>query len=194
MPNEPADLSHDNQVNPDRCNCHIYDIETDPTKTIESVQFDYICRFCLGASVRLCANGTVTDSRNLTECPCGWKLNRKVKHLKLISTVPLCLECMTTEVRYQDIPTEWIAIAPGENYPVPTEPDAVNKITFKAKTGPGMTSEISLFVYGVPINSTSVSSSLTTVQWYMFAPLPASLLALKNIGSATIYIRNLTTE
>lgn len=34
MPNEPADLSHDNQVNPDRCNCHIYDIETDPTKTI----------------------------------------------------------------------------------------------------------------------------------------------------------------
>ena len=192
MPNEPSDLSHRDQMSHDRYSYHIYDIEVDPTKTIESVHFDYTCKFYIGASVRLCANGIVTDSRNLTECPCWWKLNRKVKHLKLISAIPLCSECMTTNVVYQDIPVDWIMVAPGESYPLPTEPAEITTIKFDAKTDAGSTSTVAFLVFGSSFASATVTE--TPMAFELVAsggPYPISDTLLTNIGSSTIYISNL---
>lgn len=177
------------------CACHLYVIVTDPAKIIESVEFDYTCRFCLGASACLCADGVVTDSRYLTLCPCRWKLNRNANHLKLVSNVPLCPECMKTEVVYQETPTEWVSLAPGEFYPLPVDPDKISKITFEAKTDTGMISQMTFLVYDNPLSSNEISQTPRTIELAPYGgPYSIEVVSLKNTGSSTVYIRNLTTE
>jgi len=171
----------------------ILDIPTDPDRTIEFVEFDYDCRFCLKAFAWLCVDGEPTDIRYFTEAPCSWKLNRKVRNLKLIANALLVPDCLHTSVVYEE-PEVWIPIAPSANYPLPPDPPEVLRITFEAKTDPGTTSIISLLVDGSVLSSSQVKASPGTVEMSIWATVPVELVELKNTGSSMVYIRNLTTE
>ena len=91
-------------------------------------------------------------------------------------------------------PDEWIPIAPGASYPLPTEPPEISRITFEAKTDPGTTSILSVFLAGNPIKADTISQIEENYNWAIGGPYPVEYLALRNTGDATIYIRNLTTE
>jgi len=178
------------------CPCpvyYVYDIPTDPDRTVEFVEFDYDCRFCLKAFAWLRVDCESTDIRYFTEAPYSWKLNRKVRHLKLIANTLLVPDCLHTSVVYEE-PEVWTTLAPNESYPLPPEPSEISKITFEAKTDAGTTSTISLLVDGSVLSSSQVTSSPATFEMSIGATVPVELVELKNTGSSTVYIRNLTTE
>ncbi len=167
-------------------------IPTDPDRTIESVEFDYDCSFYLKAFAWLCIDGSPSDIRHLTECPCTWKLNRKVQHLELLSSISLQSECLHTQVQYEQ--EEWTPVTPNESYPLPTEPPEISRITFDAKTDPGTTSTIELITSGFPIKTGGITDNPKTVDWDLGTTYSVEDLSLTNTGSNTIYIRNLRTE
>jgi hypothetical protein len=62
------------------------------------------------------------------------------------------------------------------------------------KPTPGTFSVIALLLEGSPFLSTAVMPLAETVNWDLGGIIPVGLLTLRNTGSSTIYIRNLTTE
>lgn len=175
-----------------------YDIEVDPERTIDYVEFDY-CKYKHGKSERkkfviwLLVDGEPTEKKYIPDCPCRWYLNKKVTDLKLIHRKKLKPDCMEIDVVYEEEPEIWIKLAPGASYPLPTTPAEVSKITFEAKTDIGTISIIELFQMGLPIKHATVSQTPTTII-FIFSSAPVESLSLTNTGSNPIYIRNLTTE
>ncbi len=104
-----------------------------------------------------------------------------------------CVNILGLTVEYKEPPVEWIPIAPGASYPLPTEPAEISKITFEGKTDPGKTSLISLLKSGLPTDTKSVDENASTIN-FSFSTAPSNTFSLKNTGDSTIYIRNLTTE
>ena len=170
---------------------HVH-IPTDPNKIIEFVEFDYDCSFYLKATAWLCIDGKPSDIRCLTECPCAWKLNRKVNKLELLSSISLQSECLHMQVQYE--PEEWVPIAPNESYPLPPDPPEISRITFEAKTDAGTTSQMTLFIEGDPNISDTITETPKTENWGVGFTIPVEYVSLKNTGGSTVYIRNLTTE
>ncbi len=93
--------------------CDQFYIYTDPEMTVEFVEFDYGCEFDLETFAWLCVEGEPTDIRYLTECPCTWKLNRKVRELKLVLSRCVLCSCAHTGVVYK-CPEGWLK--PGDKY------------------------------------------------------------------------------
>lgn len=91
-------------------------------------------------------------------------------------------------------PDEWIPLAPGESYPLPSEPSEISRIEFEAKTDVGTTSVIELIVSGFPIESEGITENQESVDWELATTYSVDLLSLTNTGTSPIYIRNLTTE
>ncbi len=92
-------------------------------------------------------------------------------------------------------PVEWIPIAPGASYPLPTEPSEINMVECEVRTDAGLTSEIAIGSSSLfPDKSQSVNETLSRFEYLSAVPFLASEKKLFNTGDATIYIRNLTTE
>lgn len=189
MLNEGIDLS---QL--ERCCNYSIDIEIDPTKQIKYVEFDYTCPICFDSIAWLLVDKECSDPRNLTECPCRWRLNRKAKKIKLKSNV--CLrKCVYIEVVYEEPPVEWIQIAPGASYPLPLEPIEITHVVCQARTDTGMNS-----VLGIgnsllfPDYFQVITEIPNPVQYTFPSPVLASEKKLFNIGDAIVYIRSLMTE
>ncbi len=111
-----------------------------------------------------------------------------------INNLPIYIDCEKVIGFYVFPKIEWIILEPGASHPLPSEPSEVNKISFEAKTDVGTTSVIELLFGGAPTHSNTVISIPTCITWLLSPPLPSLLMELKNTGSSTIYIRNLTTE
>jgi len=178
------------------CPCpvyYVYDIPTDPDKTIQFVEFDYDCRFRLKAFAWLRVDCESTDNRYLTECPCAWKLNRKVRNLKLVANTLLVPDYLHTSVVYEQ-PEVWVRLAPGDSYPLPEFPPEILRITVEAKTEPGPNPQISALAYGTIFDSKVVYPTPQTFELILSGgPYPAEHVDFENTGDTTVYIRNLTT-
>ena len=98
---------------------------------------------------------------------------------------------------FEGEPEEWIPLAPGASYPLPPEPDEVATITLEAKTDPGTTSQISCLLFGAPCGSSSTATEISREYELVLTggPYPIEYVnGIINIGSNTIYFRNLKTE
>ncbi len=97
--------------------------------------------------------------------------------------------------KFEVEPYEWIPIAPGASYPLPTEPPEITHVSFEVRTASG---QISLVVLGsvafLPDKSQPVDSTISSFDHSYLTPVLASEKMLFNTGDSTIYIRNLTTE
>jgi len=176
-----------------RADFDMLDIPTDPDKTIQTVTFDYVCKFRRKAFVWLIADTYVTDTHAFSECPCSWDLNRKAENLTLISTMQLEADCVQTSVVYAET-EDWTAVAPKGSYPLPAEPAEIGIITFEAKTDAKTTSQLTLFVEGKSFVSGDIDETAKTESWETGALISVQAVSLTNTGGSTVYIRNLTTE
>ncbi|WP_248484457.1 beta-propeller fold lactonase family protein [Tepidibacter aestuarii] len=123
---------------------------------------------------------------------CTVKVTAVVKSKKLVQfEVPVLKNCEPK----QCCPNKGIIISPGKSYPLPNEPSEINSIMFVAKTDPGITSRVMVFLYGLPSTFATVTEELKQFKLNLpGGPYPVENVSLKNLGNSTIYIYNLTTK
>ncbi len=131
------------------------------------------------------------NSKTCDKVCCTVKVTAVVKSKKLVQIeVPLLSSCEPNQCS----PYEGISIAPGKSFPLPNNPSKICRITFSAKTKPGMTSSFLASLNAIPYNFKNVTENLKP----FVINLPGSYLTeniqLRNIGKSTIYVYDLKTE
>lgn len=140
---------------------------------------------CNGVSegTRICCNNN---------SDCTVKVTATVKSKKLVQVeVPFLRSCESKQCSSNG----GIKIVPGRSYPLPSVPSEINSIKFLAKTDTGMTSQVVILLNGQPLTFVAVTEELKSYKLDLpGGPYPVGSLSLKNLGTSSIYIRNLTTE
>ena len=90
---------------------------------------------------------------------------------------------------------DFTPLLPGESYPLPQEPSEVLRISFEALSASGTISQMSALFFGSPFVSVGINDILDLYELVLTGgPYPVENVGLKNTGSSTIYIRNVTTS
>lgn len=137
----------------------------------------------IGEGTRVCCNNN---------SDCTVKVTATIKSKKLVEIeVPFLRSCESKQCSSNG----GIRIAPGKSYPLPSVPSEINSIMFLAKTDQGMTSPIIVLFNGLPLTFTTITEELTPYKLDLpGGPYPVGSVSLNNLGTSSIYIRNLTTE
>lgn len=136
------------------------------------------------------SEGTRVCCNNNSDCTV--KVTGTVRSKKLVQVeVPFLRSCESKQCSSNG----GIKIAPGKSYPLPSVPIAINSIMFLAKTDTGMTSPIIVLFNGLPLTFTTITEELKPYKLDLpGGPYPVGSVSLNNLGTSSIYIRNLTTE
>lgn len=137
-----------------------------------------------------CSEGTRVCCNNNSDCTV--KVTATIKSKKLVEIeVPFLRSCESKQCSSNG----GIRIAPGKSYPLPSVPSEINSIMFLAKTDQGMASPIIVLFNGLPLTFTTITEELTPYKLDLPGdPYPVGSVSLNNLGTSSIYIRNLTTE
>lgn len=82
---------------------------------------------------------------------------------------------------------EWIPVAPGESYSLPSDPSEISKITFVAKTDPGTISVMSATGYSFTVDSVTVTEFQEQFELNLGDAYPFHYVELTNKDFYSLY-------
>jgi len=137
----------------------------------------------VGVATKACCNNKLG---------CTVKVTATVKSKKLVQIqVPFLNSCESKQCSSNT----GVKITPGSSYPLPTVPSQISRIMFVANTDPGMTSRVLVLLNGLPLTHATITEEVKPFNLELpGGPYSVENLSLKNLGTSSIYIRNLTIE